>query len=445
MSDIHGSTHFRLYPAQQAIVDQWEQFKPRAILAAPTGAGKTLMSCAIAQNYNRILVVCPAMVRNVWSDIFGKFGRVAHPIRWGRDRKGLTKAQVAERIEAYHANIQVISYALLEEVDPFEWDLIILDEVHHLASPHAAVSKHIAHLFLGNPACHVLGLSATLIPTNVTQIWNPLRLISPPAEWPKGDPTTYGPPWAWLRKYVGLEVNDYGTVPGEPNPKQRTALAQSLVDHVMYVSLKDIMPDMPPLRLQMLECDQGKPAFDSMVKEWVQDPPGDITHQIIMCATRAQASMLAHKYHGIYIDGSVDPQKRHELLKQGEMSPHALIVATYESLMVGIRILWPQRVLLIDFNASPGEMTQLLGRFRAVGTTKRPLVQVLLQPENERVAERLQDRLRVVTSVLGSGATEQQLDELLALPEITTDVLRNALNQMNLSALELEDWESEDE
>lgn len=443
MVDIHTNQGIRLYPAQENLVSSWATFGPRAVLSAETGAGKTFMTVAIARTYKRILVVCPALVKYVWQKAFTLDNRESHVVRWGRERKNLTKAQQQILKDSYAADIQIISYALIDNVHPTDWDFIVFDEVHHLANPHAITSKHCEALLRANPQAAVLGLSATLIPTNVIQLWNPLRLIAPPSAWPKGNITSYGPPWNWLRKYVGLVVNDYGTVPGTPTQEQRVALQTSILDNVMHVSLKDIMPDMPPLRLDMLEVDQGKLALEAAIQEWCSNPPDDVTHQIVLCATRAQAAAIANKYNGIYIDGSVEPHKRNMLLAHAEMLPHALVVATYESLIVGIRLLWVQRALLINFNGSPGEMTQLLGRFRAVGTTKRPLVQVLMQPENERTAEILKERLTVVTELLGSGATETQLDELLKRPDITVEQLRNALFQINESALNIEDWTDE--
>jgi hypothetical protein len=431
MTYIHGKPGVRLFPAQQRLVDEWESHKPAGIISSQTGAGKTVVSCAIAAQYKRILIVCPAIVRNVWVDMFAKFGREAYSIRWGRDRKNLTKKDAQYRDLSYAADIQAVSYALVENVHPTDWDLIIFDEIHMLANYHTIANKHAEALRKANPQAHIIGLSATLMPTNAIQIWNPYRLVSQPKEWPRGAATNYGPPWNWIRKYVNLDVTEYGSVPGTPTPKQRADLQTSILPHTMHMSLQEIMPDMPALRVEMLNVDNGAKAYNDTVKEWATNPPDDVTHQLILVDRRAHAATLAHAYGGVVVDGGIAPDKRHDILAEAAAAPKALVVATYESLLTGVRILWPQRVLIAQFNASPGEMTQLFGRFRAVGTTKRPLVQVLIQPDSEIKADVLRERLEVATSIFGSGATEEQIDALFKNKEITVDDLRNALSQFN--------------
>lgn len=91
-----------------------------ALLADPTGLGKTFVALAAARGFQRILIGCPAALRDLW----------------------------LSALHRTHARAPVVSFEQLSRRTP-DWldsaDLVILDESHHLRNPltrrYAAVAE----------------------------------------------------------------------------------------------------------------------------------------------------------------------------------------------------------------------------------------------------------------------------------------------------------------
>ena len=191
------------------------QFKPvlkfldspvgRLLIADEVGLGKTIEAMYIwkelqaREDARRLLIVCPAMLRDKWvGDIKARFNLDAKIIdakelveeiqsflrnrnnnppiyvvsleglrlkKWTEDVKG-TKAELARLLEANQAN------------DEFSiFDLVIIDEAHYLRNPETANNK-LGEL-LRDASRHLLLLTATPIQIRSTNLYQLLKLISP--------------------------------------------------------------------------------------------------------------------------------------------------------------------------------------------------------------------------------------------------------------------------
>ena len=254
-----------LYPAQKAGVARFLRAAPsRMILAYGTGCGKTPTSIsAVASLLSqgrypkdkedwRILVVCPAIVRRHWTSEFERWLRLdAYPIEMGRHRKTGSKRALQQRDAAYAGNVQCVSYDLAHEVDAEGWDAIIFDEIHHLSDCTSKQSRVAQQLMRLNHGVPCLGLSATLIPTELWQLWHPMWLLFG-NEW--GRPPKAGKIcWDFVGRYCNVERNEYGCAPGQPRESRQAELNKRLNKVAHRLTREDIADDLPPVDVSVLD------------------------------------------------------------------------------------------------------------------------------------------------------------------------------------------------
>lgn len=413
----------KLYAAQQAGVDRFLALpKPRRfILPWRTGCGKTAAALSVLKELGgpKTLIICPAVVRNHWHREIAKWVSVrgqehSEEITVGRNRKLKSKKAIAHRERAYAAMFQIVSYDLLRDVDPTGWKYIVLDELHHIAQPRAKQSKLVAALVQANPDADILGLSATLIPTEVKQLWNPLRILFGHKEW--GAPSKTGEAnWKFLFKYCHIERSEYGCIARGLNASTAPELRKRLEPITYPLSREDISKDLPPLDLKLIQPPRKKGNKEEELREQIIDwaeqfDLDDVTHKVILVRHRALAKMIVdalHSKHGPqYIDGTFNPTWRSNLLADCSALSRCTLVATHECLSEGVRLMWAQQVIIAEWSQSPGRMMQLLGRFNSVGHTTRPQVNILCSGETYGAARQLLDRAKDVSALIPATASE---------------------------------------
>ncbi len=441
----------KLYAAQQRAVDLLLTLpRPiRHVVGAHTGCGKTAMSIATVQalGCRRILVICPAIVRRHWTQEFLRWAERQDVgfVEMGRDRKSGTKKALLARDWSYSQNVQVISYDLVKQIDPFGWDAIIIDEFHALGDPLSMQSKALRSLVHANPAAHVLGLTATLIPTNAKQVWHPMWLLQGSAVW--GKPAqTGGISWQFVGRYLETTKNEYGTAIGGLRPEASDALREMVSKAAVFVTRQDISGNLPPLCVKPLHI----PKLDrDFYKDWLAGLAEDVTHAIILPYNIEEAKMVAGLVRDrpvFYVDGSIPVGTRAGILSAAEASDRCILVATQESVSEGIRFMWAQEALITQPQASPGRITQLFGRFQSVGSTARPQVTVVIEEAHEAKGELLMERVADINKILAKSSVPGVVEEVFAPRELTeeriTDLLGAALGSFNDAK---SDWDSDDD
>ena len=133
----------------------------RAILADEPRVGKTLPTAAAALEHLPALIVCPAIVKNVWADAVKQLNPDV-PVTVIKGKKN------AENIPAN--GITIINYDLLSSIKTIQkFETLVLDEVHRIKSSKSLRTKAAMKLMKRIP--RVYALSGTLIPNRPCEIF----------------------------------------------------------------------------------------------------------------------------------------------------------------------------------------------------------------------------------------------------------------------------------
>jgi superfamily II DNA or RNA helicase len=423
-----------LRPYQQDALARWQALaNKRLILAHATSAGKTLTSieCAKAINAKRILVVCPAVARPTWVKEFAKWGGGdAQPVIYGRGRKALSKAKVAARDAAYGADIQVVSYTLLREIDANARDIIILDEIHALRDPLSKQSKIVRAYFKAHPTVAALGLSATPIPTEVKQIWNPLDTF-----WPKqfgAAAANGGVSWGFCARYCYRKENEYGVkYSGSRSPEALADLGARIAPYIHRVTDAEVAPYLPPLHAEPLYLDEHRKEVD-VASDWLETAV-EATHVAVICFNRETAREIAAKLGTDFlVTGEDSPEARQAIIDAAKASPSAILVASSESVRESISLSFCKRALILQWRTSPAAAIQLMGRFpRQDADNMLPCyIQYAVLPGDETRAETLSARIKDIQSLMKADRKSERLVEIFSARPLTEERLDKMFTDM---------------
>ncbi len=411
-----------LRPYQEAFLKQYAHRPDRRLLMLwATSAGKTLGAIAAAKQLGarRILAIAPAVGRGTWLAEFAKWApeHAARSIRLGRTRaSGVTKKEAAYRAEAYAADVQVISYGLLSHLDTQRYDLIVLDEFHALRAPLSKQSKEVRRIFSANLGTPALALSATGIPTDPKQLWNPLNTF-----WPN----QWGPPqptgevsWKFQAMFCEKFQNEHGTMyKGAKSPEALELLARRLDPFVHRVSDREVAAFLPPLHAEALHLDQSLPPL-AVATDWLETLD-ESARPILVTFKRETAYELAEKLGARVITGEITPEARVRMLAEP-----GLIVATSESIRESISLSVYTHALIFQWRTSPASAIQLLGRFArqdSADLSRPTYVQYVCFPDDSSRASVLQERVAAVNVVLQKDGKAERLQEIFRPEELTEE------------------------
>ncbi len=160
----------RLRPYQQEAVERWLGSKGRGSVVLPTGAGKSLVAIhAIRRGGAGACVVAPtrALLHQWFGQLAEAFGGEQVGAFYGdeKDPRRIT-------VTTYHS-----AFSLLER-EGARFDLLVLDEVHHLSDTRSGEAPAWHDALRIAPARHRLGLTATYPDGAATELE---RLVGPVA------------------------------------------------------------------------------------------------------------------------------------------------------------------------------------------------------------------------------------------------------------------------
>jgi SNF2 family DNA or RNA helicase len=214
------------------------RFRGRGMLCDEVGLGKTIEAGLVLKEYfvrnivQRVLVVTPAALVEQWrEELAEKFGlpdfvtsadpefRAAGPQAWERFPRLIVSLATARRAE-HRARIARISY-----------DLVIVDEAHHLKNRASASWKFVNDL----QRKYILLLTATPVENNLDELYNLITLLKP------GQLST---PREFRKQFV---------VRGDPRqPKNRGQLRELLGDVMVRHSRSQVNIQLPPRQASTL-------------------------------------------------------------------------------------------------------------------------------------------------------------------------------------------------
>lgn len=436
-------------------------------LAMETGLGKTptvLSACRRAfagrPSNPRVLVVSPAIVRDHWLEEIAEWwpeAPQARAITLGKDRKsGVSKKAVVLRAEAYSSPIQVVSYSLLKHIERTGWDTIIFDEAHRLKTPNSAQSLEARDIAEANPGAMIVPLTATPIPDDVCDIWNPCD-ITWPGRFGKATTRKYVS-WAFANRYslwkesVAADGTSYGGKFTGLNPKNAEELRARMALCWHRVSKASVAHLLPPFMVQLLKvaperqvkftdvddwiARQGEEKFP-FVKEWLDDALETDGVCCILTHLTATVERIASyaELRGLRVfrvSGTHQPsaEERNKVLAEAKRHGRCLIVATMHSVGIGIDLTFATKALFAELYWRPETVIQALGRFsRLSGRLPSSVTLLCLKGTvDETIARALMRKVEAISAAVGAGDSEARVLDALGTLRMTDDEALAAIN-----------------
>ena len=378
----------------------------------------------------RILVAGSALARPTWKAQFELWRPEldVHTIRFGPLRVKLTQAELAERIAAYEANIQIVSYNLLRHMDAKDRDVIILDEVHALRSPLSQQSKYVKSYLRANPKIPVIALTATPIPNEVANIWNLVDSL-----WPGylGRATRTGDiPWSFKTKFMNSEPCNY--TPSKlrffgAKDEALPELAARLAPLMHRVTEDQFAKFLPPIVPNILYIDDDATDLE-VARGWLEERIGNNrTHLGLfpfshaLCAAIVEAALKYLGYEVFSFTGADSTEKRLHLIRRARQAERSILVASAESVRESVSLSGVKDALILEWRGTPLQALQLFGRFaRADGDPRPTYISYVAHAADENRAAVLQERLDVTSKLYAADTKTARLQELFA-PRIRTE------------------------
>lgn len=179
-----------LFPFQKKCVDFVEKIGGRALIGDEMGLGKTIEAIGYAtfKNYGRVLVICPASVKENWKREIRTFSGVRANILTDTEERG---------------GWEIIGYPNLDKFwdyikrEPYQ--LVIVDEAHYIKNRKAIRTKKT--LVLLKKIRDILFLTGTPILNKPAEIYNIFNFIRPMPFWGNN---------GFAIRYCGLQQDPYG-------------------------------------------------------------------------------------------------------------------------------------------------------------------------------------------------------------------------------------------
>jgi SNF2 family DNA or RNA helicase len=224
-----------------------------AIFAHGMGSGKTRTTLEFlarqikARGMKRVLVCCPKAVIPAWAKQVSLW---IEGVRVVLLQKGGSKDK-AKAVEAALADtspvIIVCNYDSAWRIKPIEkvkWDAVVHDEIHRLKSPSGSTSRWAGKLCKANPDCIKVGLSGTLIPHSILDVWAIYRALESP------ECQTWGDTFTLHRARYAVMRPGQNWVVGYKNLEQAH---EKIAATSHQVKSADVL-DLPPITFEDVAC-----------------------------------------------------------------------------------------------------------------------------------------------------------------------------------------------
>ena len=212
--------------------------RERILIADEMGLGKSLqaLACVESAGYDRVLIVCPAIVKHNWGNEITK---------WLNEKFFVISGGKGE---IQPARFHIINYDVLEKrkehLRAVGYECIIFDEVHRIKNPKVATTK--AALYIAKNIGGIIALSGTPITNRPIEFFPVLNLMMP---------ATFSNSFAFAKKYCNARKTQFGwDMSGSSNidkswDGQTTPLNHILRDFMLRRSMDDprIAGEMPSL------------------------------------------------------------------------------------------------------------------------------------------------------------------------------------------------------
>lgn len=406
-------THPHLRPFQVAAVEKASAGREGAFLFNfEMGLGKTA-ACIDAlrlRKVENVLVVCPAMVRRTWLRELDKWWTDHPPITEVEDG---TEANEVREVRG----VVVTSYGLLPKMPVVGAGAIVLDELHYLQSESAARTMACVRALRTNPDAWVAGLTGTLIAGNPLSIHQPLNVLFPGR-------------WSTRNRFAArycLSDGDTGMRSYHGfNPDTAAELRARLDLFSARATKRDpeIAATLPKVIFQRLYTNRVSRVSDSA--QAVYDAYAQGARRLVCLTDRKDTAerigtWLRKACRGgawvQVITGDLSVGRRDDAIQAAIAHGTAtIIVATMQSVGIGIDLTYAEDVTFAELNFSSNLMEQAIARFgdrlsSMHGATIKFMIDERGDAKAEGLARKTTEAGKIVDPGLASGALEK-LDEI---------------------------------
>lgn len=257
-----------LYPYQEEGIS-WLAQRLTAFLADEMGLGKSVEAIRAADRIKalKILVICPASLREDWRVKFHEWSLIRRPIH-----VLAPDAQVHLGGEAY---VLIVGYegaiGHRKALRNLRWDLIVLDEAQYLKSPTTKRTRGVYGGYCNGfdqaiiqNARRVWALSGTPMVRDVRDLYPHLRALRPASIM---DPNTGQPmsPSAFTDRYCQLDPTLGEKVVANRNVEELSGVLNSFM---LRRTVAEVMPDLPELRFVNLYVAPDEPTEALATAQW---------------------------------------------------------------------------------------------------------------------------------------------------------------------------------
>jgi SWI/SNF-related matrix-associated actin-dependent regulator 1 of chromatin subfamily A len=419
-----------------------------AYLADDVGLGKSAQAIHAmrALGVQRALIVCPAVVKDVWR---------RELLRWW-NIEGHVLEGTSDTFKYGEKSVVIANYEILHAYAPLPMDMIVLDEGHYLANERSRRST-AAKAWASTADLRVL-LSATPMNARERDLFNPVNTISPGRFGYYHSKGMRG----FTDVYCGAHqetIDRFGTTVwkfewerelSEARKKHRVAAHAELnmrLGHFMLRRTKqEVMSELPARQRHLIDVDV--PDWSRVVVEWDDrdaarraldlSGQGKIPHAkalitdlmsagrkvMVFTHRRETATSLAGDLGMPSLTGADPVLTRH---KQVAAQPQCL-VATMDCLGVGIDLTWFDTIVFVDLDWLPSKILQLEGRLHRFGQRSNIDIYYLIGKGtlDERVRSVVLERLSMYEQVLADGESAQLRGEMSGevLPHTEEELLQ---------------------
>lgn len=321
---------------------------------------------------------------------------------------------------------------------------VVIDECHYLKNSKAYWTKDVQHLCEG--VDHIICLSGTPILSRPIELYNAVQLI---------DPSVFPSYMDFIMNYCGATHNGFGwDLSGATNTEE---LHDKLTSTIMLRRLKrDMLKDLPektrtviPLEISnrseyrqvsrdflgWLESKDPKKMesasrAEAIVKinylkrltaegkmkqamEWLRNFIDQDEKVVVFCVHKAVVKMLKDRFKGVsvVITGETPLKDRQTAVDQFQTNPSIrMLIGNIKAAGVGITLTAASNVCFVELGWTPALHDQAEDRVHRIGQKADSVNAWYLLAEDTvemDIAEVLDEKRRVLTSILDGGAVEE--------------------------------------